>query len=197
VPKVSEEHKAAVRERLLSAAHAALEEKGLEGFTTREVLERAGLSAGTLYHYFNGKDDLLMALAERAAIFDVERLPRQDLLGLVRRLLGPGAKVSALPELRNRARIDPLVRQALGRYDELLVSTFAPLVERQQADGHITADVDAAALIELMEIVFEGVAAHSAASMFVTSHERVAAVVMSLLTSLQPSSSAHKEGALA
>jgi AcrR family transcriptional regulator len=186
MPKVSAEHKAAVRERLLDAAYECLDQKGLEGLTTREVLERAGMSAGTLYHYFSGKDDLVMALAERAVQVEFPDLAEDaDLLDLVGRLLSPHPGFSVLPELRVRARIDPQLRRALVRYDELTVSRFTPMVEHAQRDGQIADDVDAAALVELVEMMFEAVHAHAEAQTFVTSHERVVATFLRTLSALQ------------
>ena len=186
MPKVSAEHKAAVRERLLDAAHACLHEKGLEALTTREILDRAGLSAGTLYHYFSGKDDLVMALAERIAVTELADVGAgDDLLALVGRVLGPHAVPSVLPELRARARVDRHVRRAVSRYDEVLVARFVPLVEQAQAEGRLAPDADAAALVELVELVFEALQARAAAGTFVTSHERVAAAFLSVLSAQQ------------
>ncbi|WP_408502540.1 TetR/AcrR family transcriptional regulator [Paraburkholderia sediminicola] len=42
-----------------------LETKGLEGFNTNAVAERAGVSIGSLYQYFPGKDALTIALMQR------------------------------------------------------------------------------------------------------------------------------------
>ena len=186
MPKVSAGHKAAVRERLLDAAHECLHEKGLEGFTTRDILERAGLSAGTLYHYFSGKDDLVMALAGRIAATEFDALSTgPDLLALVGRLLRPDNPASILPALRARARVDPHVRRALSRYDQVLVERFVPLVARAQAEGQLPAGADAAALVELVELVFEAVQTRAATGAFVTSQERVAAAFLSVLSALQ------------
>jgi AcrR family transcriptional regulator len=186
LPKVSAEHKEGIRDRLLDAAHACLLEKGLEGLTTRDVLERAGLSAGTLYHYFSGKDDLVMALAERIAATEFREFGTgEDLLALVGRLLSPHNTVSVLPELRARARVDVHVRRALGHYDELLVTRFTPLVRQAQIDGLLDPHADAAALVELVELVFEALQSHAAAGTFVTSHERVAAAFLSALSAHQ------------
>jgi AcrR family transcriptional regulator len=182
MPKVSDEHKAAVRERLLDAAAACLHEKGADALTTREVLERAGLSAGTLYHYFSGKDDLVVALAERLAATELAPMAATgDLVGLVRRVLGPGMD-SLMPELRVRAKTDAHVRRSLARYDELVVETFAPLVEQAQAAGRLPADLDPAAAVELVELLFEAVQAHAAAGTFVTSQARVTAAFLTLLS---------------
>lgn len=50
---------------LLEAAAQVLETKGLEGFNTNAVAERAGVSIGSLYQYFPSKDALTIALMER------------------------------------------------------------------------------------------------------------------------------------
>jgi AcrR family transcriptional regulator len=50
---------------LLEAAAQVLERDGLEGFNTNAVAERAGVSIGSLYQYFPGKDALTLALMHR------------------------------------------------------------------------------------------------------------------------------------
>jgi AcrR family transcriptional regulator len=50
---------------LLEAAAQVLEADGLEGFNTNVVAERAGVSVGSLYQYFPGKDALTLALMQR------------------------------------------------------------------------------------------------------------------------------------
>ncbi|MEA1651524.1 TetR/AcrR family transcriptional regulator [Nitrospirillum sp. BR 11164] len=50
---------------ILEAAARILEARGLEGFNTNAVAERAGVSVGSLYQYFPGKDALAAALIER------------------------------------------------------------------------------------------------------------------------------------
>ncbi|MCI3181841.1 TetR/AcrR family transcriptional regulator [Caulobacter sp. CCUG 60055] len=57
---------------ILEAAVQILEQDGEAGFTTNHVARRAGVSIGTLYQYFDGKDAILLALSERANI-DIRR----------------------------------------------------------------------------------------------------------------------------
>ena len=49
---------------VLSAAAHILEVRGLSGFNTNAVAERAGVSIGSLYQYFPSKDAILVALME-------------------------------------------------------------------------------------------------------------------------------------
>ena len=56
--KVREAREAAYREAVLQAAESAFAEKGFAGVKMAEVASRAGLSLGTLYKVFAGKDEL-------------------------------------------------------------------------------------------------------------------------------------------
>ncbi len=53
------------QERLLGAAEALLEEKGLEGATVPAIAARSGLSVGVVYRRFPDKDALMRAVYER------------------------------------------------------------------------------------------------------------------------------------
>lgn len=47
---------------ILEAALDVVARQGMDGTTTRHIAERAGISVGTLYHYFNDKNDVYAAL---------------------------------------------------------------------------------------------------------------------------------------
>jgi AcrR family transcriptional regulator len=66
-PKTDEQ--ANHREQLLEAAVRIIRRDGAQGLTVRNVCEEAGLSNGTFYHYFQNKDDLMMAFV-REESFD-------------------------------------------------------------------------------------------------------------------------------
>lgn len=50
------------RESILDAALACFSERGFHGTSVPEVAERANIAAGTIYHYFDGKEALVNAL---------------------------------------------------------------------------------------------------------------------------------------
>jgi len=64
-----------VRDRVLRAAVELFAEQGYDRPSVQEVVERAGVTKGALYHYFTAKDDLLFEiyrslLAEQMAGLD-------------------------------------------------------------------------------------------------------------------------------
>lgn len=63
-------------QRFIDAAFALIDEKGTTDFTIQEVLERSKQSLRAFYQYFDGKDELLLALLEEFVLEAVEDLRR-------------------------------------------------------------------------------------------------------------------------
>jgi AcrR family transcriptional regulator len=64
-------------QRFLDAAFSLIDEKGTTEFTIQEVIDRSKQSLRGFYQYFNGKDELLLALFEETvseATDDLERV---------------------------------------------------------------------------------------------------------------------------
>lgn len=59
-------HHGALREALLAAAETVLAERGLEGFSLREVARRSGVSPAAPAHHFGDAQGLLNAVATQA-----------------------------------------------------------------------------------------------------------------------------------
>src|SRR6476659_2278499 len=53
------------RTRLLDAAQRLFHDKGYASTSVADVLKEAGANSGSLYHFFPGKQDLLLAVLER------------------------------------------------------------------------------------------------------------------------------------
>ncbi len=53
------------RRDILSSAELILEQQGYAGLTMRAIAVGAGVSSGTVYQYFSGKEDVFAALMER------------------------------------------------------------------------------------------------------------------------------------
>jgi AcrR family transcriptional regulator len=64
MPKVSQQYLDARRAEILSAARRCFVRNGFHGTTMQDVLTESGLSAGAVYRYFPGKQDMIVAIAE-------------------------------------------------------------------------------------------------------------------------------------
>ena len=196
MPKVSDEHKDAVKRRIMDAALACLFRSGFRDVTTRELLAEAKLSTGTFYNYFPSKEHLYEALAEDLLSADIARItagtvtgedgePAPVGQGLVRfladyALVDPEAAI-AVSTFRGRMDISGDAAAAVGRLNRFVVDEFTPLVEQAQADGFLRPELDAPAVVELLDIVWDGLGRRAATGTFQTSYERVGAVVLQLL----------------
>ncbi len=54
----------ATRQRIVAVARELIVERGYDGASTAEILRRAGVSRGGLYHHFAGKAELLAAVLD-------------------------------------------------------------------------------------------------------------------------------------
>ena len=98
----------ATRGQLLSIATRLFAERGYEDTSIEAVLREAGVSRGSLYHHFPGKEALFEAVAE-----DVETSVGQQTLAAARGADGPVAALRAGSLAWIRLAGDPVVRRIL------------------------------------------------------------------------------------
>lgn len=65
--EIGRERRARTQKQLVDAAMRVFADKGLDAATTQDFYEEAGVSRGTFYNYFETKDDVLKAVANRLA----------------------------------------------------------------------------------------------------------------------------------
>ena len=109
---------------ILEAAARVLEEKGLEGYNTNAVAERAGVSVGSLYQYFRNKDSLLASLLEREAepfLAALERIPGEAPFQTALLLLIEASVQQQLRRPKLARLLDFIERQAA--FEDLATST--------------------------------------------------------------------------
>lgn len=124
------------RSEILAAAARVFADKGYANATTKEIADAADIAEGTLYNYFGGKREILLAIAHEgqapieALLEDTSRLQgREDMVDLVEK--GYDIFVSQLPFMRTlllEAWFDDVILQdfVLDRFERIgqLVGTF-------------------------------------------------------------------------
>jgi len=66
MPKVSDAHRESRRDQILDAALRCFTAQGFQATTMADIIEASGLSAGAIYGYFAGKQELAVEAARRA-----------------------------------------------------------------------------------------------------------------------------------
>jgi AcrR family transcriptional regulator len=158
VPKVSEEHAAARREQILSAAQRCFARKGFHATSMNDVFAEAGLSAGAVYSYFKSKDEIIVAMAERAVRMIVPFLdavlaeePAPPLEDVMRRYTiqlqelaaGPGSVAPQVwAEATHNPALVPVVTANLRRMRDF----WTGIARHEQAAGRLAQDADTEAV---------------------------------------------------
>lgn len=156
-------------QRFLDAAFELIDEKGTTEFTIQEVIDRSKQSLRGFYQYFDGKDELILALFEETVRESVDDLrdaveAETDPLGRLR------AFVIRLHEWcdptdhrrgsHNRVPISEFTVQLTVAHAERVTATLAPisrmlidLVEEAAAAGAIHVDGTRRAAIMIQQVV--------------------------------------------
>lgn len=137
---------------ILEAAARILEAKGLDGLNTNLVAQRAGVSVGTLYQYFPGKDAIIVALSKRElAVFlaeaqgalsqpDGQRALKYLITVSVHQQLRRPLLARALDFEENRPAISKELAACKAPFDDLMRQILAHDDIPRQADTAIAID---------------------------------------------------------
>jgi len=101
------------RNEILDAADELFGQKGFDGTSTNDILEKVGIARGTLYHHFKSKEDLMDALIERYSA----------------RLLGAAEEVAAdksIPVVERIIRVVTALNLSGGSSEEIMEHIHKP-----------------------------------------------------------------------
>jgi AcrR family transcriptional regulator len=169
--RVTEAHVDARRNQILDGAWQCFAERGYHRATMQDVAAAAGLSAGTIYLYYESKEALLRAITERSQemgrrVLEEVRAHADGPLGAIQAL---GAVMKAAlsdPGFETTTRLDSEIWPEIIRDERLaaIVRTefafwregVAELLRGAQEAGELRPDVDADTLAALALCVWEG-----------------------------------------
>lgn len=168
--KVTQAHIDARRAEILAAATGIFADKGVERTTMQEIATRAGISAGSIYHYFSDKDALLECALEAQQRQTMERFataesvhisPLEALVDVGRQVLtemcGRQQVLLHLETMLAGAREPDAFAAAHRALHEDVVALIQRLVYAAQDAGEIAPDLDPHVLALLCNATVHGI----------------------------------------
>jgi AcrR family transcriptional regulator len=147
----------AQRECFADAAIRLIARDGFEGMTMRAVAAKAGLSYGSLFHYFGSKDELLIHAIRHLTAQQSRRVnefsSRSKGLRALQRLLFDDALVDAASRdeavvwlaFLSRAALEPALARIHGQMIDGWLERIRQMLEEARAAGEVPATLDSEA----------------------------------------------------
>jgi AcrR family transcriptional regulator len=123
------------RDEILEVAVTVLEEAGPEALTMRELADRMGIRAPSLYKHVKDKDDIIAGVQERALLDLARHLSSSTGQGLLALSEAYRSWARAHPRLYEVATRRPLARERIAAGVE--DAAAAPLVTAVGGDEHV------------------------------------------------------------
>lgn len=165
MPRVSAGHLSARREQILAGARDCFGRFGYEGATVRRLEEATGLSRGAIFHHYQDKDSLFLALARLDARRMAQVVEEHGLVQVMRDVLADGSGINWLGtrlEVSRRLRTDPAFRAEWEEQASELTQAVRVRLARQQDAGAVRSDVPVDVLATYLELSFDGLISHLA-----------------------------------
>jgi len=153
------------RDALLRAAKDLLWERGYEGMSPRDVLDRSGAGQGSLYHHFTGKLDLAcaaleeMAEEEGAAIDEIFALSKPPLQRIADYLMRERAALRGcrLARLANETAMEQRdFRGPVANFLQGIENHLTEALRQARLEGRLAPEVDETSLAAMFLAIVEG-----------------------------------------
>jgi AcrR family transcriptional regulator len=159
-----EEKKQQTRTKLIGASLEILEEFGYEAASVQQITERAGVSKGTFFNYFNSKDDLICELQGMMALEEIEKIKDKPgpYIPRFKSVLYELAQKQFPSRALNRALLqgtlgNPKSLEAQSRMLTELATGLVPIIKLSQDSGESRKDMPAEVITELAIQTYFGV----------------------------------------
>ena len=150
-------HQEARREQILNAVFECLSRKGYSKTTIRDIAAESGLSLGTLYLYFENKDEMVRALSEwmrnKSDAQLEEQFPEGNTLNIILKILSLVIQRYNSPEFEKAGRVDlgiwaeslnhPQLRNTCTEALKDRIVKFSGLISRAQEEGILSPNLQA------------------------------------------------------
>lgn len=156
------------RTKLVTAARTVFEERGFDGARMGDVAEAAGVSHGTVYTWFDTKEDLLRAVIDSVTAELYASLSVPDATSPIERIAIANERYLAayrstarlLEVVEQAAVVDESFRAVLANLRTTHVERVAKTIRRWQREGAAQTDLDAQVSAAALCAMVEGFARH-------------------------------------
>lgn len=160
------------RRQILDATARCVVRKGFHQTSMQDICAEAGMSPGGLYRYFDGKETIILAIAEQERRDNEEIIEElkhtRDLVGSLRVIFFEILKFFAdesygrlAVELQAEAARNTEVLKALSRNERELKEALTAALAKAQNEGQITMELPAAALGQVILAMIDGLCARA------------------------------------
>jgi AcrR family transcriptional regulator len=167
MPKVSEEYIQARRAQITRAAFNCFARNGVHRTTMQDIFAESGLSPGSVYTYFPGKNDILQAIADEVFGRIRDELDEDETLsGVVDRLMNIFDYLNDPSRGDNTIRFfiqmwaealrEPHLMELVHRVVDLERERIADVARRAQKRGELSRSVDPDGLARALIGLFHG-----------------------------------------
>ncbi|MFH1432657.1 MAG: TetR/AcrR family transcriptional regulator [archaeon] len=173
-PKVTDDYKQNVRERILVSAGSLFAQNGYHSTSMDDIVKECGLSKGAIYCYFRSKEDLFIALSDMrlATLLDDMKsaFSRNDTASMklrkaaelhFRQLEDPDDVWRMTLELWVEAPRIPSLETRMKKRYEMTHSFIADIIREGKRNGEFRDDVDEGALSSIILGMLRGLSLHS------------------------------------
>lgn len=187
------------RQQLAEAVWRVIRRDGLAAASVRAVAREAGLSAGSLRHYFGTQSELrafAMRLVTQRVLARIEALdpamaPRQRVQAILEELLpldrDRRTEMEVWLAFAGQALVDPSLRRLRAEAEQLLLDGCRNLLAALVVSGDARPELDLDLEAERLNAVVDGVALHAMSRPRKVPARVMRAVVEAHLDSLRPS----------
>jgi len=159
------------RERILVAARQCFSTSGYAVTTNKDIAKKAGITTGAIYHYFDSKQELFLAVAEevqQVVLSEFERAiaRHDDFTGRLRAVLDASVELHGRdPWLARFVSVEPVeatrhkeLRSLATKGQVAVFGFFERLVVDGQERGEVSDAVDPSAVASMIVAVTMGLA---------------------------------------
>lgn len=153
------------KQAIISASIEIIDENGIHGFSTRKVSNRLGISEGTIFRYFQTKNELLLAILDRysqhyseitKAIKEKNLAPIEAIEFFIASYAAyyeSDPKLTAVAQIADSASGEDRLKEKAMRIFQMRCEYLQALITEAQKSGVLSRDIDS---VKLSEIIWGG-----------------------------------------